>query len=177
MPSEDPHIITFSALPVSHPTARTLTPEADTLSEIAQTLDLSALRKVRFEVSLAPMGKRDWHLTGRLGATVVQPCTLTLAPVTTRIEDTVERFYLADLPEPESTEVEMPEDDRQEPLPATLNLIDVMTEALALALPEYPRAEGAALETQVFTEPGKAPMTDEDAKPFAGLAALKDKFS
>jgi hypothetical protein len=29
----------------------------------------------------------------------------------------------------------------------------------------------------VVTEPGVAPMRDEDARPFAGLAGLKDQLS
>jgi hypothetical protein len=54
---------------------------------------------------------------GRLGATVVQPCVATLAPVTTRIETGVTRRYLADWQEPEGEEAEMPEDDTTEALP------------------------------------------------------------
>ena len=48
--------------------------------------------------------------------------------------------------------------------------------ALVLALPEYPRSEGAELGEAIFTEAGLAPMKDEDARPFAGLAALKDQL-
>jgi uncharacterized metal-binding protein YceD (DUF177 family) len=53
----------------------------------------------------------------------------------------------------------------------------VMAEALALHLPLYPRAGGADLGEAVFTEPGLAPMRDEDAKPFAGLAGLRDTLT
>ena len=45
-----------------------------------------------------------------------------------------------------------------------------------LTLPEYPRAEGAQLGEAVYTKPGHAPMKDEDARPFAGLASLKDQL-
>jgi uncharacterized metal-binding protein YceD (DUF177 family) len=70
----------------------------------------------------------------------------------------------------------MPEDDALEPLPETLDLARVLSEALALAVPEYPRAEGAALGEAVFTAPGQRPMTDTEAKPFAQLAGLKGKL-
>ena len=53
----------------------------------------------------------------------------------------------------------------------------VLAEALALALPDYPRGDEEVIGEQVFTEPGKEAMTDEDAKPFAGLAALRDKLT
>ncbi len=51
-----------------------------------------------------------------------------------------------------------------------------MFEALTLALPLYPRADGADLGEPVFTEPGKRPLTDEDARPFAGLKDLRDRL-
>ena len=47
---------------------------------------------------------------------------------------------------------------------------------LLLALPLYPRSENAELGEAVFTEDGVAPLKDEDTKPFAGLAALRDRF-
>ena len=50
-------------------------------------------------------------------------------------------------------------------------------EALSLAIPLYPRAEDATLGEAVFTEPGKQAMTDEDAKPFAGLASLRESLN
>ncbi|MGB1722615.1 MAG: DUF177 domain-containing protein, partial [Paracoccaceae bacterium] len=39
-----------------------------------------------------------------------------------------------------------------------------------------PRAHGADLGEAVFTEPGKAAMRDEDTRPFAGLAALREQL-
>ena len=39
-----------------------------------------------------------------------------------------------------------------------------------------PRAEGVELGERVFSEEGVKPMRDADAKPFAGLAALKEKM-
>ncbi|NBT33687.1 MAG: DUF177 domain-containing protein, partial [Rhodobacteraceae bacterium] len=98
---------------------------------------------------------------------------VTLDPVTTRIDESVTRSYVAEMPEIEPGEVEMPEDDTVDPLPVTLDLTEVMIEALALALPAFPRAEGAELGSLVVTAPGLTPMTDEVARPFAGLGALK----
>jgi uncharacterized metal-binding protein YceD (DUF177 family) len=169
--------IRLGDLPTSKATPFRYEPDGGELAAISADLDLSALRKVRLEGELRPRGKRDWDLHAHLGATVVQPCVVTLAPVTTRIEEEVQRRFRADLPEPPpGAEVEMPEDDALEPLPETLDLQRVLTEALALAVPEYPRAEGAELGEAVFTQPGEAPLTDEAAKPFAGLAHLRDRL-
>ena len=153
-------------------------PDAAARAAIAHDLKIDAVRKLRFEGRVMPQGQSDWALEGRLGATVVQPCVVTLAPVTTRIEEPVSRVFLADPPlEPEGGETEMPEDDRTEALGEEIDLWNVMVEALALALPVYPRADGAALEEAAFSEPGVAPLTDDDVKPFAGLKALRDRMS
>lgn len=163
-------------LPNRQPTAFVIEPDADERAALAAELGLSALRKLRFAGEMRPRGKRDWDLDGRLGATVVQPCVVTLDPVTTRIEEEVARRFRADMPEPPAgAEIEMPEDDSLEPLPETVDLGRVMAEALALAIPPYPRAGDSALGAAVFTEPGQAPMSDAEARPFAGLAALRGK--
>ncbi|MBQ0715694.1 MAG: DUF177 domain-containing protein [Sulfitobacter litoralis] len=153
-----------------------LRPDADSLRKIAEELDLSALRKLSFEGRLKALGRSDWQLEARLGATVVQPCVVTLEPVQTRIDVDVTRLFVQDYEEPEETEVEMAEDDCTEPLGAWIDPAVVMIEALALEIPEYPRADGAELGQAVYTKPGEAPMTDEDARPFAGLANLKDQL-
>ncbi len=178
----DPHRIegtevVFSKLPRDGGSFR-LEPDATALEALREDLGLIGLRKLRFEGRIVPDNSRDWRLEAHLGATVVQPCTVTLEPVTTRIEEDTARRYLAVWEDPDdSSEAEMPEDDSAEPLPRVLELAEVMHEALALALPLYPRATDAGIGDTAVTEPGKAPMTDEDAKPFAGLAALRSKLS
>ena len=76
----------------------------------------------------------------------------------------------------ESHEFEMPEDETVEQLPDVIDLAAVMTEALSLALPLYPRADGVEASEMVFTEPGKTALRDEDVKPFSGLSDLKEKL-
>ncbi|MFW5641972.1 MAG: YceD family protein [Roseicyclus sp.] len=151
-------------------------PGPEARAAAAEALGLEALRKLRLSGALIPEGRADWRLEARLGATVVQPCVVTLAPVTTRIDIDLARRYRADFEEPAADEAEMPEDDTAEALPDRLDLSAVMLEALALALPDYPRAEGADLAERHFAPPGVAPMTDEDARPLAGLAALRDRM-
>lgn len=166
--------IRLAALGGRAPVPLRLAPDAATLAAMAARLGLERLSKLRVEGRLAPEGRRDWRLTGRLGATVVQPCVVTLAPVTTRIETGIARSYRAEMPrQPAADEIEMPEDDTEEPLPEVLDLLAVIEEALALALPLYPHAEGAELGEAVYGPPGVAPMRDEDTKPFAALARLK----
>lgn len=171
------HIIRFANLPTRKRTQITIEPDADARRAIADTIDALLIRKLKFEGTLLPKGKSDWCLEGRLGATVQQACVVTLDPVTTRIDEHIERTYLRDFEDADEDEVELTDNDTIDPLPETLNLIDVITEALALALPDYPRKDGVdPLEIGV-TEPGKPVMTDEDARPFAGLAALRGNLT
>lgn len=156
-----------------------LKPPPEERYDLAAELGISSIRKLTFTGTLTPEGKRDWRLDGDLGATVVQPCVVTGDPVVTRIDDKVVRRYLSDMaPLSDLTEAEseMPEDETAEPLPAVLDLSEVMVEALSLALPDFPRVEGAEIEETTFAEPGVEPMSDDDAKPFASLAEFREKL-
>nr|WP_149142300.1 YceD family protein [Gemmobacter caeruleus] len=165
-----------AALASRKPTRFKLIPDAAQRAAIAAVLDISAVHALRFQGELRPRGRNDWDLEGDLEAEVEQPCSVTLAPVVTAIREKVERRYLAEMPDPEGDEIEMPEDDRQEPLPAVIDPGAVALEALALALPAYPRAPGVELGEAVFAAPGIAPIRDEDLRPFAGLATLAQQL-
>lgn len=178
MPQDTPPtgLLTFARLG-RQPTAFEIVPDAPARRALAEALGLLDLRKLRLSGEVAASGGRDWLLTATLGATVVQPCVVTLDPVTTRIDEPVTRRYTPDerVPAP-GEEVEMPEDDTLEPLPEVLDLHALLAEALALALPQFPRSEGAELGTVRAAPKGVIPMTDDEARPFAGLAALRDRL-
>lgn len=178
MSDKPSHIIRFADLPTRKRTQVVIEPDADARRALADAIDALSIRKLRFEGTLLPKGKHDWRLEGHLGATVQQACVVTLDPVTTRIDEDIERSYLRDLDDPDAdeVEVEVTDNDTIDPLPETLDLMDVIAEALTLALPAYPRKDGAEAQTVGVTEPGKSVMTDEDARPFAGLAALRDSL-
>ena len=171
-----PNVLRVADLPQSRATSFHLTPTGPERAAIARTLDILGIRKLDFRGTLNALGKSDWRIEATLGATVEQACVVTLDPVVTRIDQPVTRLFIKDLPALSEEEAEMPEDENQEALEAEIDLDRVMTEALALALPDYPRKDGAALEQQDFSAPGVAPLTDDDIKPFAGLAGLKEKL-
>lgn len=169
-------VIRFADLRSNQTVKFDFSPTDDALKRAATELDLLELRKLRLIGTLEPVGKSDWKLSAELGATAIQPCSVTLAPVTTRVDAPVLRQYLSTFELPTETEAEMPEDDTTEPLPAEVNLLEIALEALALVLPDYPRAEGASLTHAQSAPTGVAPLKDEDLKPFAGLAALKERM-
>ena len=151
----------------------TFAPDKSARAAMAQVLGLLDLPECVLKVELQPMGRIDVALRADLTALVVQACSISLAPVTSRLKDSVERNYRHDFEDPKGDEVEMLGDDA-EPLPEVIDVAAVALEALALALPLYPRAKGVDLGAAVATPPGAAPLTDEALKPFAGLAGLAD---
>ncbi|WP_372885332.1 DUF177 domain-containing protein [Shimia sp.] len=168
-------------LPQNRRTRFELRPDRDSCAALARDLGLIALRKLSLTGELRALGKSDWQLDATLGATLVQPCVVSLAPVTTRLDIPVRRQFLATFDDPAAQagaeEVEMSEDDSAEQLGAEIDVTQVMIESLALNLPLYPRAEDAEITESVFTEPGKQAMTDEEVRPFAGLAGLRDRLA
>jgi uncharacterized metal-binding protein YceD (DUF177 family) len=171
------HPLRLADLPQRKPTRVRLVPDEGQLEALADRLEVDAFRKVRLEGELRPGPGRDWTFEGVLGATVVQPCRVTTDPVTTRIDEPVARRYAADWTPPEGDEVEMDEeDDTVEPLPETFDAGALLEEALALAIPAYPRSEAAEEIDLSAAPPGAAPLDDGAVKPFAGLAALKARM-
>jgi len=174
VPERLSHLLRVADLPTKKPTAFLLEFDAEQRAGIADELGISGIKKLRFSGQVQAVGGHDWELSGELGATVVQPCVVTLDPVTTRLDENVRRLYVAEMPELDGTEIKMPEDDSVDELPSEIDVMDVMIEALSLALPQFPRKEDAELGEAVFAEPGVSAMTDDEAKPFSGLGALKN---
>lgn len=145
-------------------------------AELAREMGVAQIKKLTFKGKIRAAGKTDWVLSGHLGATLVQPCVVTLEPVTTRIDEPLLRQYIADWQVPEDPEAEMPDDDTSEPLGETIEVMDALTEALSLSIPAYPRKDGAELGEMLHAEPGIEPLNEETVRPFAGLAALKKKM-
>lgn len=164
-----------AGLATRKPTRFAFRPEAADRALIAAALGLIDLPAVSFIGLLRPEGRHDFALEAELLAEAIQPCSVTLAPVPTTIREPVARRYIADYHPPEGDEVELTEDD-SEPLPEILDIAAVAIEALALALPPFPRAPGAELGEAVFAPPGVAPLRQADLNPFAGLASLADRL-
>ncbi len=167
----------FRAATLSHrkPTRFRWRPDGPGRAALARSLDLPRIDGFSFIGEILPEGRSDFVLKARLQADVTQSCVVTLAPVPAKIDEEISRRFLSDWQPPETEEFEIPEDDSQEALPEEIDIAEVAREALALALPPWPRAEGAELGEAVYAPPGETPLTDEALKPFAGLAGLLKK--
>lgn len=159
------------------PTRFRFLPEASARAALAEDLDLLALHALELVGEIRPVGRDELVLEAQLTARADQACGVTLAPVPALIDEPVRRRYVAGLAMPEGEEIEMPEDDTTEPMPEVIDLAEIAAEALALALPLYPRAPGAEFAQALHAEDGVTPLSDADLKPFAGLQGLAAKLA
>jgi uncharacterized metal-binding protein YceD (DUF177 family) len=166
------HVLRPAALAARKPTRFDIAAAPEACAEIADWAGIEALEALRLQGTLTPLGRSDWRLEAAFTARVVQACVLTLAPVTTDLHETVTRRYLAQMPEPEAEEIEIPGDTDAEPLPDRFDLGALALEVLELALPLYPHAEGATLARTEAVPPGAAPIREDQTRPFANLRSL-----
>jgi uncharacterized metal-binding protein YceD (DUF177 family) len=155
---------------------RALTPAEG--AALADFLGIEAVEALALDARIAQWGEDGWEITGRLTGRVVQACVVSLEAVAQDIDQPVTRRYLpAHRIEP-LPEVELSADapDEPEPLGSAIDVAGLMTEVLVLALDPYPRAPDATPAVKVHAGPGVTPLTDEAMRPFAGLAALKDRL-
>ncbi|MHA1127515.1 MAG: YceD family protein, partial [Alphaproteobacteria bacterium] len=153
-------------------------PSDNETNEMAALFDVVSIRKMRFTGAISPFEDDGWLLEGKLGVTVSQNCVVTLDRVRTRLDLEIRRIFTP-MAEPEDNDITLDasHNDELEPLGREIDLGLVAMEALALAIPEYPRVEGAELPESNFSPPDTADIEEEAPKPFAGLAALKEKLS
>ena len=106
----------------------------------------------------------------------------TLAPVPAKVDTKIIRRFVPE-ESVEATRIEEDLDPDGDDAPdiygAHLDLGAAALEELALALDPYPRAGEAEAEIEPVrvAPPGVEPLTDEALRPFAKLAALKEKLS
>ncbi|HEX8840161.1 MAG TPA: DUF177 domain-containing protein [Sphingomicrobium sp.] len=141
-------------------------------SAIAKRLSIPGLERLEAHVTLKRTGEVV-RAEGRLVAGVTQSCVVTGEPVAEHVD---EPFAILFVPEPPSggpdEEVELGEADCDTVFydGAQIDLGGAVADTLALSLNPYPRSAGAEA---ALKEAGV--LTEEQASPFAALAALKGK--
>lgn len=148
-----------------------LVPDEATRQAIAQEVRLVALPRLSATFDLTRRGTDGLRVEGRVTATVVQNCVVTLEPIESEIDEPMELFFQPEQAVETETGEEAdfhPVEGKEPPEPlvdGTVDLGTIATEFLILGIDPYPRKEGA-----VFDAP---PAGDPASHPFAALAALK----
>ena len=143
--------------------------EAERLA-IAERLGLGLLERLEAHVTLSRTGPVV-RAEGRLAATLEQSCVVTGEAVAAHVD---EPFELLFMPPPEEQhsdeEIELGEEDCDVVFydGASIDLGNAIADTLALSLDPFPRSASA---DSALKEAGI--LTEEQASPFAALAALK----
>jgi uncharacterized metal-binding protein YceD (DUF177 family) len=176
-PTTDPSILVLSELSQNKPRRFSLRWEQSQLVDYLDPMDLRSLSKLSITGDIRAEGGKNWRLTADVGASAVQGCVVTMEDVKTRLDVQIQRRYLSDFEAHEAEFVSEEDlDDEAEPIPEQINLLDLALETVSLNLDDFPRKEGIELDPILSAPKGVEPLTDDAVKPFAGLAALKDKL-
>jgi uncharacterized metal-binding protein YceD (DUF177 family) len=140
---------------------------------MAEAAGLRQVLSASASFDVTPGSDGRFHLTGRVRARIGQNCVVTLEPMESDIDETVDVVFappeqipeLSDLVD-EAAESETDVPDPPEPIVnGIIDLGRVATDALFLAVDPYPRVPGAVFEPEVV-----AP--DPEDHPFAALKGL-----
>jgi hypothetical protein len=153
-----------------------LTPDEAQRKAIAAAASLLDLPRLNAVFDLTRQGGDGLRVTGRVSATVIQRCVVTLEPIESKIDEDVDLLFQPQAEIPIAPDGETGHRDTghrgldaEEP-PEVLHggVVDlgaVATEFLMLGVNPYPRKPGVVFE---------APASDDPAShPFAALATLK----
>ena len=141
-------------------------------ASVAERLGLLSLDRLEAHAMLKRDGQKI-TASGRLKAALEQACVATGDACPAHVD---ESFALAFLPEPRTgsdEEIELGASDLDTVFHdgSAIDLGGAIIDTLALALDPYPRSAGA---DAALKEAGV--LTEEEASPFAALAALKEKL-
>ncbi|MDA5194096.1 YceD family protein [Govanella unica] len=144
---------------------------------MARRFEVLGLANVKAELRLMPLEGGDILLEGRAEAQAEQACIVTGEPVKSTIASEFSVRYISPGIGTESFEDEdfdvLGEDT--EPLPAdVIDVGEVVTQYLSLAIDPYPRKPGAVSGVVELTPEGVVPST-ERANPFDALKKLQEK--
>lgn len=143
------------------------------LAAIADRLGLLRVERLEAHAVLSRDGQKV-TVEGRLKAALDQACVATGDSIPAHVD---EAFALRFVPEPRGSsgdeEVELGEEDLDTIFHdgSAIDLGGAIADTLALSLDPYPRSAGA---DAALKEAGV--LTEEEASPFAALAAIKEKL-
>ncbi|WP_395651336.1 YceD family protein [Brevundimonas sp.] len=148
--------------------ARTLEPDAAARSKIAKALDLASLDAFVADLSVAPAANAGYRLTGRVRASAVQTCGITLEPLPVEIDErfSIDLVEAVDPIEIDEIEITLDDDAPDVIEDGRIDLGQYAVEQLALTLDPFPRKPGAE-----FVQPEEP----AEISPFAVLKQFKAK--
>lgn len=144
----------------------------DICEELARQLAIPGCNSLVADYRIQNAGKGHFELTGRIKATLMRTCVVSLEPIKETIDERLDCTFLPpdEIPDAQPEEEEALSVEELEPiLNDRIEVGRVIYEVLAASMDPYPRALDAKFEAQ--------PPTAEDEEPaehpFAALSRLK----
>lgn len=157
---------------------REISANDDERTALAQRFGLQALDRLSAALTIRRIGGDMFHVSGRLSATVVQQCVVTLEPLKSSLEEPVAVTFVKHGTTGKSTAADNAAEGLEDEAPEAMDgdLIDLgeaVAQQLAISLDPYPRAPGASLEAVLPR--GLAAEKGEGTRPspFAVLETLR----
>jgi hypothetical protein len=112
---------------------------------LADRFDLVAINELTGLLHLSPWRRGGVKMTGRIDAVIVQTCVVTLEPFEVVVTDEIIRYFAShNAPGPAAVRsVESLEDEPEVVTGNSIDVGEVVAEALGLAIDPYPRKPGA----------------------------------
>ena len=156
-------------------TALDVEADAEEREALARHLGLVSLERLEAALLISPEGGMI-GVRGTLHAELTQSCVVTLEPVKSRIDASIQRLFGPndrDGAGDEDVELTLESDDSPDPIiDGVIDVGHAVAEQLALEIDPFPRAPGADFGGFKSEETGKG----KGRGAFAALAALKDKL-
>ncbi len=149
---------------------------AEERAALAKRFGAVAVPRCSFAAKIVPW-RDGWRVTGVARARVTQTCVVSLAEIDQIVEERFERCYTPDpAPMAREEDIDPDADDPPELLGDSIDVGEIAAETVALALDPYPRAPDAAPLNLAAAPAGTDPIGEAEVRPFAALAALRDKM-
>ena len=167
-------LVSPSRIPPSGVSER-LDATAEERKALRARFDLLDMPVLQAFLELKPDMKNAVEVTGKINATIIQNCILTLEPITTSFDLNVQTTFLPSDDNPEGAGSPNLEEGAGEieyyPQGGKIDLGEMVAQHLGVSIDLYPRKPGATLNSTEFG--AKVP----EKNPFAKLAKIQDKES
>ena len=152
---------------------REIEADAAVRARVATVAEVREVSRLVARFDIVPMPGRRVHVGGHVSARVGQNCVVTLEPMESEIEETIDVVFTSDAADKphKSAELDIPAEGKDPPEPLVNGRIDLgalAIEFMILGINPYPRKSDV-----VFEPPAAA--ADPKEHPFSALKTLKDK--
>ena len=147
---------------------------------LAARFGVLGVQKLEATLNVDPAKGKMFAVTGTLSAEVVQPCVVTLEPITSKIVDTIDVLFAPPQMLDKGAgpaQAEVGEEETPEPIvDGVIDLGELVAQHLAIAIPLYPRRAGVPLvETELGAATKTVVTTMATYKPFEKLGKSGEK--